>query len=138
MGDSYMDPPQSGVYRAPAEMGGVRDAAKRAQLAWFELNLGRVGNKREFLATCARGLRFPEWFGRNWDALADCLKDLAADCVVNCRNGEKFAAAAPDDYATALEVFRDAANYWGERGCVFVVLLDHEPAGVALPRLPGA
>jgi hypothetical protein len=135
-GEALIDLSRSGVYLAPAGMEGVRDAAKRAKLAWFELNLARVANKQEFLAACAKGLRFPGWFGGNWDALADCLKDLHADCVVNCRSSGKFAAAAPDDYATALEIFRDAANYWAERGSVFVVLLDHEPAGFALARLP--
>jgi len=138
MSEALIDLSRSGVYLAPAGIEGVRRAAKRADLAWFELNLARVGSKREFLATCARGLRFPEWFGGNWDALADCLKDLSADCVVHCRAAGNFAAAAPDDYDTALEVFRDAASYWNERGSVFIVLLDQEPARGALPQLPGA
>jgi hypothetical protein len=123
---------------APAAMNGMRDAAKRARLAWYELDFARVAGKQQFLAVCARGLRLPDWFGANWDALSDCLKDMEANCVVSCRNTGAFSAAAPDDYATALEVFRDATNYWSERGLVFIVLLDRGPAGVALPNLTGA
>ena len=108
--DSSLGPAASGVYLTPDDTEPLRAAAEEAQLAWHELNLGRIGNKREFLAACARGLRFPRSFGGNWDALADCLKDLGADLVANFRNCEPFAEAAPDDYATALEVFQDAAE----------------------------
>ena len=33
--------------------------------------------KKDFLALLARKLRFPSYFGGIWDALADCLGDLA-------------------------------------------------------------
>ena len=42
--------------------------------------------------------------------------------------------AAPDDYATALEIFQDAASFWQERGSTFVVLVDVEPEGVKMRR----
>jgi hypothetical protein len=129
--------PASGVYRAPADVRPLRAAAERARLAWFEINLDAVAGKKAFLAACARSLRFPRTFGSNWDALADCLKDLCADSVVECRNCTGFAEAAPDDYATALEIFKDAASYWHERGSVFLALADAEPEGARLPRLDG-
>ena len=124
----------SGVYLASRAREAAREAAKQAGLTWFELNLARVGSKREFLTACAKTLRFPEGFGGNWDALADCLKDLCADSVVNCRNCAGFSEAAPDDYATALEVFQDAASYWKERGSTFVALVDAAPEDATLSR----
>lgn len=132
--DSLFLPQRSGVYLAPEDAEPLRAAAAGAKLGWVELNLARAGNKQEFLAACAKRLRFPKWFGGNWDALADCLKDLCADSVVSCRNCALFAEAAPDDYATALEVFQDAASAWMERGSAFIALVDAEPEGVKLPR----
>ena len=129
--------PPSGVYLAPPDVQALREKAAQAGIEWFDLNLAGVENKQQFLSTCAKGLRLPEWFGGNWDALADCLKDLYADCVVNCLNSGKFAEAAPDDYAVALEIFRDAASYWKERTSTFLVLIDDEPAGAGLSRFPG-
>src|SRR5262245_33438790 len=129
-------PIPSGVFRAPADVKLLRTAAERAKLAWHDLNLEKVAGKREFLAACAKALRFPRTFGSNWDALADCLKDLCADSVVHCRNCGAFAEGAPDDYATALEIFRDAAMYWEERTSIFAALADAEPEGARLPRLP--
>ena len=134
MSEGTFGPQKSGVYRAPDDTSALRAAAETARLSWHELNLGRVGNKREFLAACARGLRFPRTFGGNWDALADCLKDLGADFVVSLRNCEPFAEGAADDYAMALEVFQDAATFWRERGSAFVVLVDVEPEGVKMQR----
>ena len=126
----------SGVYLAPADLTASRAVAGRAEIARRDINLERVASKREFLAACARALRFPKTFGGNWDALADCLKDLCADSLINCRNCGSFAEAAPDDYATALEIFQDAASYWKERGSAFTVLVDAEPQGLRLARFP--
>lgn len=128
--------PTSGVYLAPEDVDALRVEAKRAGIAWFDVNLARVESKREFLTACAKALRFPEGFGRNWDALADCLKDLYADTLVSFRNGDAFSEGAPDDYATALEIFQDAATYWKERGSVFLAVVDTEPDGAALELFP--
>ena len=129
-----LDPACSGVYLAPDDTDALRAAAGSARLKWFDLNLARVETKQEFLAACKKVLRLPRFFGGNWDALADCLKDLCADSVISCRNCGKFAGAAPDDYATALEVLQDAAGYWKERGATFLALVEVEPAGAVLAR----
>jgi len=127
-------PARSGVYLAPDDLDALRDAAGKSGISWFEPNLAGVASKREFLTACAKSLRLPKSFGANWDALADCLKDLLADCAVNCRHCEAFAEAAPEDYAMALEIFQDAAGFWEDRGSTFVVLVDAEPDGVRLRR----
>ena len=128
----------SGVYQAPADLKPLRDTAELAKVAWFDVNLAGVDGKRAFLAACAKSLRFPRSFGGNWDALADCLKDLCADSVISCRNCGGFAEAVPDDYATALEIFQDAASYWKERGSVLIAVVDVEPQGVRLARFPAS
>ena len=127
---------RSGVYLAPADTSALHDAVAPGSLAWLELDSREARNKDQFLAACARDLRFPRWFGANWDALADCLQDLSwwptPDRVVLWRGAGHFAASAPDEFATALEIFRDAATYWRERGHVFIALLDEQPRDSAL------
>ena len=71
-----IDANRSGVFRAPASLNSVRELAKKAVLAWLELSLDAVSNKLQFLDACARQLKLPVHFGGNWDALADCLRDL--------------------------------------------------------------
>jgi hypothetical protein len=81
------------------------------------LDLDGVTDKAGFMNRCAQSLRFPEWFGRNWDALLDCLTD--PDWMrghngrlvrVSCWQG--YAAAAPEQWRTALAVFADATERW--------------------------
>ena len=131
----------SGVYLVPTDLDALRAAVTEAKLAWIELDAASARDKQRFLAACAKSLGFPEWFGANWDALADCLKDFscrrAPGYLILWRGAAALAAAAPDELATALEIFRDAASYWKTRGGTFIVLLDAEPAGIKLPRFPG-
>ncbi|MFD6414522.1 barstar family protein [Nocardia asteroides] len=39
------------------------------------LDLDGVTDKAGLMERCARDLALPDWFGRNWDALADSLSD---------------------------------------------------------------
>ncbi|MEV7076134.1 barstar family protein [Streptomyces sp. NPDC093990] len=81
------------------------------------LDLGGVTDKAGLMERCARDLRLPDWFGRNWDALADVLSDpdlwsgdgAGAETVVVVRHWERYAEARPDEWATAREVFAEAS-----------------------------
>ena len=39
--------------------------------------IGHVSGKRELLDVLAKQLSFPGYFGYNWDALSECLRDLS-------------------------------------------------------------
>jgi hypothetical protein len=139
---SSLTPEHSGVYLAPSDASVLRAAATRSTLAWMHLDTGTARNKMQFLTACARDLQFPVWFGGNWDALADCLQDFswkpAPGHIVLWRGASTFAKAAPDDFATALEIFRDAAIYWKLRGRVFIALLDEPVRSLAVQPFPGS
>lgn len=64
-------------------------------------------DKTGFLAACARDLRFPDYFGGNWDAFEECLRDFAdrPGTTVVVWTG---AAGLPEDVrSTALQIFTD-------------------------------
>lgn len=63
-------------------------------------------NKAAFLATCARDLHFPDYFGGNWDAFEECLRDLPERPTLIVWTG---AAGLPDEVReTALQIFGDS------------------------------
>jgi Barstar (barnase inhibitor) len=68
-----------GVYASPPDgaLAGTLVAALRARgLAAWHLDTTGVATKHGFLAHCGDDLALPTWFGRNWDALVDALRDL--------------------------------------------------------------
>ena len=123
-----IDAKRSGVFRAPADVDALRKAALKAGLSWMDLPLQSVTTKKQFMAVCAKQLKLPSYFGGNWDALADCLRDFnwlkAGGYVLHLTAPEKFAKGASDDYEIALAVFGEAADFWKGRGTPFVLLVD--------------
>ncbi len=119
---------RSGVYCTPESLDSLRLQAKKTNMVWLDLPLHIVSSKPQFMALCARQLKLPSYFGGNWDALADCLRDLnwlkGSGFVLHLAGHEKFALGAPEDYETALDVLREAADFWKAKGTAFFVLVD--------------
>jgi hypothetical protein len=136
-----LDAAQSGVYAAPEETAELTAGARAAGLVWFELDLAQVDAKPELLARCEKVFGLPSAFGHNWDALADSLEDFswrpARGYVVHLKNGAQLARRAPQEFATALEIFAGAATYWSTKRKLFLVLVDAGTRGAqALKPLP--
>ena len=136
LGGAY--PP--GIYRVADREAAphvLRRAQRRGWLGWH-LNGRAIESKAEFLAACARALRFPAYFGRNWDAFEECITDLswlpAAGYVLLYEAPNRFAAAQPHEWRTARAVLGGATAYWREKGVPFYVLL--RKSGGAAPDLP--
>jgi hypothetical protein len=67
----------AGVYRLNCSLDALHDSVQRADFALFEADIATAHGKGEVLAELARAIHAPDWFGHNWDALADTLSDLA-------------------------------------------------------------
>ncbi len=68
---------EAGVYRLNCTLDDVRTAADDAGFALLEADLAESHGKGALLAALAQAIGAPEWFGGNWDALADALGDLS-------------------------------------------------------------
>lgn len=93
--------------------------------------------KAEFLEAVGEALGFPEHYGRNFDALADCLHDVtAADTrgtILLWDGWGPFARADGRAFSVALSVLGSRVN--ADRGGPFVVLLRGEGPEPGLPSL---
>lgn len=70
-----------------------------------------IRDKAGLLDALAAAFSFPSYFGKNWDALLDCLRSLpdelpAGGYVLAVRNSASFLSASPKD----LEDFADIAG----------------------------
>lgn len=121
------DSGQAGIYQLPSDVEMLEAAATDNDFAVYRIDLAAVRSKQELLDAIARELAFPDWFGSNWDALEDCLTDLgwcvASGYVIILANAGALAAAEPEEFETALEVFDGAAEYWYDEDVPFWVLV---------------
>lgn len=68
----------AGVFHIPAaQLNEFISATNAARGSVQRVQLHGVRGKADLLARFAEALQFPDWFGQNWDALADCLSDLS-------------------------------------------------------------
>uniref|UniRef100_A0AAU2JKC9 Barstar family protein n=1 Tax=Streptomyces sp. NBC_00049 TaxID=2903617 RepID=A0AAU2JKC9_9ACTN len=126
-------------------------AAEAAGWAAVRLDLDGVRGKAELMRRCETALRLPEWFGGNWDALADALRDLswlpeAPGRLLAVTSWRAYAAARPGDWETLVEILEEAVDFWREAPDAppLTVLLaesepgpaDGAPAHGASPRTP--
>ena len=125
--ERLQDPVRSGVYRvtrSDAIDEVMRDAAQ------IDLKDG------DALRAIAKALRFPDWFGGNWDALEDCLGDLSwrpgNGHVLVFRNWQTLSS---DDLGVLIDVLRSSAEYWSGRGKPFFAVLIDPQARLALAPL---
>ena len=121
------DPVRSGVYRV---MRGDAIDEVVHDVAHIDLKDG------DALRAIAQSLRFPDWFGGNWDALEDCLGDLSwregDGHVLVFRNWQKL---PPDDLGVLIDVLRSTAEFWSGRGRPFFAVLIDPENKLALPPL---
>lgn len=105
----------------------LHTAATQAQLRFSRVDLAPVRDKAGLMAALASGLRLPEHFGHNFDALADSLEDRECvgkkGCVVVLEHADGFRKAHPGDWRALNEILDEAVEFWKERMVAFWVFV---------------
>lgn len=90
--DPLVDGSQTpGVYRALNSADEV--ASRLISAGWAVAALGRTASKADFYTEVKQALAVGDYFGRNLDALWDCLTDLARPTVLIIPDWARLAAA---------------------------------------------
>lgn len=107
---------EAGSYRLNCPLVELRAAVTQTGFALFEADLAAVHDKGRFLAAVAQAIHAPDWFGNNWDALADALGDLswqpAPGYVLLLRNGGEAMGLPAADLGVATEILTDTVSLW--------------------------
>ncbi|MEN2471870.1 barstar family protein [Burkholderia sp. GS2Y] len=105
----------------------LADEATRLGQHFLYAFCGAAQSKQEVMETIATSFLFPKHFGKNYDALYDCLTDLVAKAgaqpgfvivLEGLPIAQKFDKEGRE---TLLDVFREAAEFWAERKVAFRV-----------------
>ena len=101
------------------------EAAQGAGQHFLYANLTTAQSKQDVLEGIAEAFLFPAHFGKNLDALYDCMTDLVHKSgsqpgfVVVLEQLPDNARFDRESREQLLDVFRDAADFWGERKIAF-------------------
>ena len=111
------DAGRSGVYRT-SDYGPLLEVARQNGLPYARISLHGSTDKQAILKSISEALAFPEWFGRNWDALEDCLGDLSW----RPQGGHVLLfddIALGDELGILIDVLGSVAEQWAARGIPF-------------------
>ena len=122
------DPTRAGAYFVDAgDRAAISAAGSALGFPVLAIDLRDCCDKGEALRRFAATLRFPGWFGDNWDALADALGDLswlpANGYLLLLDHAQGWREAVPDEFDTLLEVLDEAAGRWAAHDVAFWALL---------------
>lgn len=131
-------PSQNGVYFVGADdLDRLARAAAREELHVCRSDLVGCRDKHELLRRLAVSLQLPATFGHNWDALADCLRDLgwlpAWGHVLLFEHTDELRQYAPADYDILLGILDDAATFGAEHDRPWFALLALPDGAFATP-----
>jgi hypothetical protein len=138
----FADAAKAGVHHLPhGAIDELLAGAGAAGCLVLRVDLAAARNKDEVLAALGAALRFPDWFGQNWDALTDCLLDMgwlpATGYVIILDHCDGIHGRAEADFITLMQTFEDAAETWREDDVPFWCLVDMQADGIAwLPTVP--
>ena len=114
-----------GIYRwrSGFDIADVRHTVDHAGWTFGYVDGLHAQTKSEFLLQIGEALDFPDWYGQNFDALADCLTDVDdGDGTVLLWDGwGTLARQEPRAFSVALSVLGTRVN--ADRGGPFLVLL---------------
>jgi hypothetical protein len=109
---------EAGIYRLNCNLDDLRAGITEAGFALFEVQAA-AHNKGSLLASLAEALQAPEWFGHNWDALADALGDLSwreAAGYVLLLHDEHLPM---DEEAPFNDILQETVAFWKTQGKAF-------------------
>jgi RNAse (barnase) inhibitor barstar len=102
----------------------------------FELDGELMSETAGLMAEFARVLRFPAYFGKNWDALSDCLTDLS---WFDARSHFVLAIDHWDYCASPMlqDILQETVTLWADSETPLYVLLRSDQANIGKFLLVG-
>jgi hypothetical protein len=101
------------------------DVAEQSKFQVFRLEGQQITSLDRYFAAIADLFQFPDYFGGNWDAVADCLTDLSWEegdrILVVYSNYQGLRQG--NDWEVAMEIWSDAIEFWRGQGVMVAVVL---------------
>jgi hypothetical protein len=128
LGALLADASQSGAYYVDLhDRTAIVDTATLLEFRLLPVDLRDCRDHLDALERIAAALQFPDWFGGNWDALADCLDDLswlpAPGYVLLLDHADGWRGEDPEGFAVLLDIANDVGARRAAQRVPFWVLI---------------
>lgn len=122
----FGDATHSGIFFVTSEdLEPLAEAAGMQGLRVCRVDLTDYADREGLFDRLTQALRLPGDFGRNWDALADSVRDLswlkAPGYILLFDHAEGMRDTHEEDFDTLLDILEEAVDYWQEAGSPFFV-----------------
>jgi RNAse (barnase) inhibitor barstar len=119
LGMLLADPSQAGAYFVDArERGSLVEAGNMLHFAVLPVDLRTCMDIQTAMGPIAEALSFPDWFGENLDALADCLNDLSwlpsRGYLLLIEHSGDWRAQEPETFQSVLDILNESATRWAQ------------------------
>ena len=122
----------SGLYRFTSRAKPDSIMAEIAEHGWqgFYIDGRQVTDKQSFFTTASQAISFPGYFGNNWDAFEECIRDLAWFREENAPKGYvvlydqvvRLARRDSQSWAMVQATLTEAVEFWQTENTPFYVL----------------
>lgn len=104
------------VSQTAVDTAALENAAREDSFSYFLLDVSSVSSSWDFFALLAKAMKFPNYFGNNWDALHDCLTDMSWNIssgnILAISNADSLFALKLEEFEVLVGVLEEAAAFW--------------------------
>ena len=108
-------------------------AARRDSFSYSLLDVSPVSSSCDLFTLFAKAMKFPDYFGNNWNALYDCLTDVSwstsSGNVLAIKNSDSLFALKMEEFQILVGVLEESAALWrgkDESNCFAIVFSGSE------------
>lgn len=129
----------SGLYHLPSSRhAAIESAASHARFCVLGGDIADHASGEDVLHQLGSALKFPIWYGANFDALFDCLSDPdwqpAKGHLLLITGMARLRTTSPDAFATLIDVFQAVVEARRDQANPFWIVIDTPARGV--PAFP--
>ena len=97
--------------------------AEAERLHVWRIDLKGVNSKSALLDAVANGIGFPDYFGRNWDSLEECLRDFdeGKGWLMILDEADSLLSVPESELSTFKAILSDVAAFWEAENRTFGV-----------------
>jgi len=120
--DDLLKPTWQCVHFSHLDLSLVSELRSRG-IAVLEANVESVATGVDLFNVLAKAMQFPTYYGKNWDAVDECLRDLdwlpATGYVLLLHHSQYLWRQVPRDAGMLIESWLFAAEEWGQQDVPF-------------------